>query len=294
MKLSDYILEQDISTASIADIDFEQCFAEMNVFATALDCCMKQEMILEYATGYISDFSIFQEGMFMESDEEQAKDGVKEKKELFLKRWWKSLIEVLKRVGNMIVGWFSKVNYGSLKKSVEDSDVKFYSADDIKLLKAMIHSANIQQLIVCYRTFVEALSDQETDLITFKKIKELVDVFDLAFKNIESEKPKPTDNNVGLDKAEMLKFLTEMEEIQKNEIPKFKQILKNANFDIKNYDTKTEEGKNIVQLIKEIGKKMPIVYSKMNERILKTTAKVIKQCQKKGNAPAKDEGDGES
>lgn len=289
MKLSDYILEQDISSASIADIHFEQCFAEMNVFATALDCCMKQETILEYASGDIEDFTIFQEGMFMEadkSDKEKAKDSVKEKKEFFLKRWAKAFWELLKKVGRSIADWFTKVDYSSLKKKVESSDTQSYYFDYPPLNE---YAKNIEALIKTYEEFVNLIDSRAHTREPYLKIKNEVEKIEKNVKSIEATEITKDNGGPHIQKHVVINFLTTMEELQKKEIPKFKKILQKGQFNLANFDTTVNTDKEALDLIKEIGKKLPVMYSKLNDVVLKTTAEMIKGSEKKRKKVGDDE-----
>ena len=56
MKLSNYIMEQDINDVSVMDIYSEQALAEFNVASALADAYIKQTMMLEYAAN-IEDVS---------------------------------------------------------------------------------------------------------------------------------------------------------------------------------------------------------------------------------------------
>ena len=55
IKLSDYIMEQEVSTASCEDIVLEQLQAEINVNVALAEAYAKQILMMEYAEGYSSD-----------------------------------------------------------------------------------------------------------------------------------------------------------------------------------------------------------------------------------------------
>ena len=69
MTMSEYILEQSISTATCFDIEIERSLAEMNVLAEMCACYEKAEIFAEYA----SDPSVVAEcGIFLEADDKNA------------------------------------------------------------------------------------------------------------------------------------------------------------------------------------------------------------------------------
>ena len=127
IKISDYIMEQEISNASVADIELARCFAEMEVISALIDCYAKQEIIAEYSSTDISEFGIFQEadgaplalGM---NDEESGK-----KRDNIFAKGWAAIVNLFKQIGMAIVRLFSKVKYADLIKKVEESDTEYYT-----------------------------------------------------------------------------------------------------------------------------------------------------------------------
>lgn len=117
MKMSDYILEQDISSASVMDIELAQSYAEMSVATALMECYLKQEAIMEYASCDASEF-----GVFMEADEDAqltvsqkntpsvAYDDIADpKKETEVsKKWWQKLLDWFKNVIKAIRMTFAK------------------------------------------------------------------------------------------------------------------------------------------------------------------------------------------
>jgi hypothetical protein len=77
--MSDYLLEQEISTASCEDIVLEQYMAEADVYTAIANAYAKEVLMLEYA----SDAYL-----------EEAEDGAKESK---FKKFWSTIWEAIKR-----------------------------------------------------------------------------------------------------------------------------------------------------------------------------------------------------
>lgn len=119
MKMSDYILEQDISSASVMDIELQQAYAEMEVACALMDCYMKRELIMEYASCDVSEFGIFMEsedpsdsmlpevgGKFVPS---QTYENITDPKaENIKKKWWQKLLDWLKSLFKAIAMTFAK------------------------------------------------------------------------------------------------------------------------------------------------------------------------------------------
>ena len=135
MTLENYIMEQEINTASFSDVMLEQAIAEFEVSVAILECYQKEEVLLEYASN-ASEFNVF-----MEEDETAAESTKKTFKERlgdagnFIKEKGKAGIELLKKAGNMLVAaienFFAKVIAGpNLTKLAEKIDDK-YTEDDV-------------------------------------------------------------------------------------------------------------------------------------------------------------------
>ena len=61
MTISEYILENDISFASVDDIEIAKCFAEMTVLGSLVEAYSKYETICEYTTTNPAEFNIIME-----------------------------------------------------------------------------------------------------------------------------------------------------------------------------------------------------------------------------------------
>ena len=77
ISLKNYILEQEISDASVGDIALEQAIADFEVSCAIMECYLKSETIMENCDTDIADFNIF-----MEADAATADDVDVPKKKL--------------------------------------------------------------------------------------------------------------------------------------------------------------------------------------------------------------------
>lgn len=107
--LSDYIMEQDVSTASCDDIYFEQLAAEINVHAALANAYAKQVIMLEYT---------------MEAD--GASDTKTEKKSnkfvQFFKNIWEGLKNIFKFIKDKIVAFFRAIKQKFSKKALDEAE----------------------------------------------------------------------------------------------------------------------------------------------------------------------------
>lgn len=98
IKLSDFIMEQEVSTASCEDIVLEQLQAEIDVASKVASAYCKQLLMLEYA--------MYQEEDTQTATETQDKKDTKD-------RWYKTAWEAVKRfftsIGKAIAGFFTGI-----------------------------------------------------------------------------------------------------------------------------------------------------------------------------------------
>ena len=120
MKMSQYIMEQEISGASIDDIELARCYAEMCVCEALADTNTKCEAICEYATTP-TEFDIIQESGFGEKVKGAAGkvgDGAKAGGSA-VKRWWTTFMTWLKKLIESIKRVFMKLNISKTIKILE-------------------------------------------------------------------------------------------------------------------------------------------------------------------------------
>ena len=127
MKMSQYIMEQEISGASIDDIELARCYAEMCVCEALADTNTKCEAICEYAATP-TEFDIIQESGFGEKVKGAAGkvtgavgkvgDGAKAGGSA-VKRWWTTFMTWLKKLIESIKRVFMKLNISKTIKILE-------------------------------------------------------------------------------------------------------------------------------------------------------------------------------
>ena len=114
MTMSEYILEQSISTATCSDIELERSLAEMNVLAEMCRCYEKAEMFSEYA----SDSSVVAEcGIFLEADE--ATENSEEKKKKTFKEYGDSIRKVFTNLLNKFLTVIERLFGDQTTKALE-------------------------------------------------------------------------------------------------------------------------------------------------------------------------------
>lgn len=94
IKMSDYLLEQEISTASCDDILLEQAAAELEVAGALVEAYAKAVVMFEYAS------EVYQEG--------ELKEIWGNKDYGFLKKLWESLKAILRAIGRFFGGLWNK------------------------------------------------------------------------------------------------------------------------------------------------------------------------------------------
>jgi hypothetical protein len=106
--ISEYIMEEEISGASVDAIEIAQLYSEMCVLSAMMDIEEKANMICEFATGDVGEFDIFQEG-----DESKDKDNQ----------------SVLGQIGDVIKGHFRRDKKAAKKKAVNSATPTGADAD---------------------------------------------------------------------------------------------------------------------------------------------------------------------
>lgn len=110
MKLSNYIMEQDINDVSVMDIYSEQAFAEFNVASALADAYIKQTMMLEYAAN-IEDVS--------EDFIQEATDGTKKKFPNIFKIVGKAIVSAIMFAVRKVQEFFTKIKLKFTKNRLE-------------------------------------------------------------------------------------------------------------------------------------------------------------------------------
>lgn len=175
MRLENYIMEQDINTASVADIFAEQAQAEMNVMAAIMESYTKEIIVESFIQeGTISDSATVAKGSKYESKFKRVVSFVPR----FIVQFFKILIGKIKNIGNPIAALKSKCAKISDKNNyvlpVSKETIVFAQkvleevtavVDDIdKLAEDMISKSGSQ-----------LYSDESTFMKSLNKINTLID-----------------------------------------------------------------------------------------------------------------------
>ena len=300
MKISDWILEQDISTASCDDIELAQCFAEMEVLSALMECYAKQELIQEYCSGDIREFDIYMEsgdetGAEPEEESSEGSDDSSDKKsnkfkgfmsgagnkakgagskvKETAKKWWGSVVELIKKVGLLIVKLFSGVSYEQIKERVGESTAVTWTIPSVMVtgLKEYLKS-----VLKHYKTFSDLLTSKTTDITKYKSLDSDITTSKRIYETHIEGRGKESSN---LSKDEMLSFLDEMIDIQKNEIPSVKKTLKSLDYAKKDYKEMENTGE-MVKIIKSCAGRLHHEFTVCNKTVLDMTNTLVKSIDK--------------
>lgn len=114
--VSDYLLEQEISTASCSDIVLEQAAAEIEVYGKLFDAYVKQAIMFEYASYTESD----EESSNTDEKSEEKKEGIFKKIGKAVKGFFAGIWEFLKGLWDKIVNFFSKTKVDHMVKKMDE------------------------------------------------------------------------------------------------------------------------------------------------------------------------------
>lgn len=266
MKFSDYIMEQEINTASCEDIELARCFAEFQVLGSLVDYSIKQEALVEYS----KDKEVFQEAaIFLESE-----NGNKVKNTI--SKWFKSVVEFLKKIGRMIVNLFSRTDYAKLKKIVENSD-----KDSIWIMPSLVNLQipnEMKGLISDYENFVNYMKISYT--AKKSKIESIINSIEDRDARIKAELNRlgATSSRVSMGKDYFIKFLDEMDEISKKDIPKVKKALKAMDFEKSRYeDSDGKLDNETINLIKKCVTMFNTQWTTLNKLTLEMIKLTVKE-----------------
>lgn len=302
MKISDWILEQDISTASCDDIELAQCFAEMEVLSALMECYAKQELIQEYCSGDIREFDIYmesgdeadaepEEGSSESSDDSGDKKSNKFKgfmsgagnkakgagsrvKET-AKKWWGSVIDLIKNIGTLIVKLFSGVSYEQIKTKITNSTATQWDLPvEVDLMRDALH-----EILKKYTEFSDLLMNKSADIESYKSLYDSLTLLEENYARRISPSKEYNGRSGNLSKDDMIDFIDDMIYIQKNGVPKVKKILKDLDYAKKDYKEMENTGE-MVKLIKSCAAKLHHNFTSINTTALQVTNKLVKEINK--------------
>jgi len=284
MKISDYIMEQNISIASCNDIEIARCFAEMEVIGSLVECYAKQATIMEHAGCDLSDFSIFQEANSLMPTGGSGEKGVTDGKSSFdsksketKTKWYKAIWNWIITAFKNLINAMTRVDYPKLIKMVEGSSVNEYNVDRSFIM--------VQEVIEATREFKNLVKDKDNNPSKYNKI-----VSDLKskFEYTNGVQDK-------LTKSEMVNALKKLSE--KEVVPSARKLLKELEFD-KNAFKNADDGsavkatdQTIISTIKDAAKYLSNVYAKTTKSTLQMMNNVIKPVVKDDKKNKKKDGD---
>lgn len=291
MKISDWILEQDISTASCDDIELAQCFAEMEVLSALMECYAKQELIQEYCSGDIREFDIYMEsgdetGAEPEEGSSESSDDSGDKKsnkfkgfmsgaKETAKKWWGSVIDLIKNIGTLIVKLFSRVSYEQIKTKVTNSTATQWDLPvEVDLMRDALH-----EILNKYTEFSNLLVNKSSDIDSYKSLYESLTLLEENYAKRMSPSKEYNGRSGNLSKDDMIDFIDDMIYIQKNGVPKVKKILKDLDYAKKDYKEMENTGE-MVKLIKSCTAKLHHNFTSINTTVLQVTNRLVKEINK--------------
>lgn len=277
MKISNYIMEQEINTATTNDIEIAQLYAEMEVIGSMVETYAKHAVIMEYC----SDKSEF-ETIFTESDLPMniGQSGPPATPNISTKakdKWYKAIFKWLIAAIKGIISTLTRVSYTELVKMIRDlpETTKFENVD--------MSWAIVEEVCVSTETFKDYIKSNETDARKYTNL-----VADLKDKVTSLEGHVRT-----MSKAEMHDMLVKLDHCKA--VPRARKLLKDLEFDAKKFGSDVFEGtgavknthQQLISAIRETAKCLSKLYSNvatstlnMANAVVKKTAKSVDEAKK--------------
>ena len=285
IKISNYIMEQEISDASVDDIELARCYAEMQVVSALIGTLAKQELIAEHTSTDVSEFDIFQEDGETDGESylpaevadksDKSDEGKSKKKGNIFKRAWNGFCQLMTRIGEGIIKFFSRFKFKSLMERVQESDKTKY------LMSANIYKAiyKFEELLALYSQFGDLLNDVgDRGAITTDKSKydEILEKLNDIEREVRSRSNRSTTGMINDEEAEyskqrIIEMLEVLQHCQENKIPNVKKTLKK--FDALAAKSLDED---VYGVIIECGKKFHNLYVTLNRDCNEVVMKCIK------------------
>lgn len=317
MKLANYIMEQDISPISVNDIEITRLFAEMDVASSLIDCYAKHALICEYSTCDPSEFGVFMEAHMdalpgeLSANKTDKVEKVHKGFGATLKRWWRSFIDLIKRLIGGIKKTFTATTIKTLIEMVEKAPE---GTEYTIPAKEGNPATDIQTIALDYLTVVEkysAFADiiGNSQYINSDNIGELI--YDklgtqslAGYNKFGASSKLNTASGGKISKAGMLSVLRELDEA--GVVPKANQMLKDLNAIEKtdvvtliSVDSDDDAAKNAKAAQAEIIKTLKDTANKLSKEFNATSVKLIaihkaiittgNRAAKKAEKSAKDE-----
>ena len=163
MKMSEYIMECDINTTNVGDIDVAKHYAEMCVSAAIVESYSKYMTICEYATNP-SDFNIV-----MESADTTAEETTKNATESG-KKWYQKLIDWAKSTVNNLMIAIDRNNPVNTKKML--MKLKENGATDLSFEFPAYTAELLVEVTNLFDEYAKLISDGVSDKTDYDGIYE--------------------------------------------------------------------------------------------------------------------------
>ena len=281
MRISDYILEQDISIATCDDIEIAQCFAEMEVMAALVECYIKQDIIQEYCSGDISEFDVYMESGDTDTSTGNGENTEKEKAKT---KWYQSILNLLKKIGTFFLKIMGKAPFSKLIEMVEDMPdyVEFEIPDRTTAIKPGNLVVRYLDVTKQYVAFAELLKNGGVNSVqAYRNIWYTTNGM-LGSNKYTASTYMTTAEGRTLNKAQMLTILRELDEA--DVVPSVKKMLKNIDL-----SKKSNLSDDVVSEIKKIASKLSKEFNEVNKTLIQLQNSVIKKASKELKAEKREE-----
>ena len=175
MRLENYIMEQDINTASVADIFVEQAQAEMNVMVAIMESYTKDIMVESFIQeGTVSDAVAVAKGSKYENKFKRVVSFIPR----LIGQFFKILIGKIKNIGNPIAALKSKCAKISEKNQYVlpvSKDTIAFAQKVLEEVTAVVYDIDKLTDDMIDKSGSQLYSDESTFMKSFNKINTLID-----------------------------------------------------------------------------------------------------------------------
>lgn len=260
MKLSNYIMEQEINTTSIDDIYVEQAVAELEVVSAVTEAYLKATTMMEYAS-YDTVCECF--SFIQEADAAAAKKESSNKVAKFFKAIW----EAITRAFKAFVNFFRKTNYKKLIENIRLNAEAIDLVGGIELNEYILNPSNdMSKIRKASEEFVSVLKTKTKDVKDYENVEKILRSIGMTKSgDVKTYKGKKYSS----DKA--IELLTAVWEESKKTAESCNKLLKKGEFKYSDYDD-LQDGNggqaNFIKTIKSIANMIVDVYSKYNKFVI--------------------------
>lgn len=280
MRISDYILEQDISIATCDDIEIAQCFAEMEVMSALVECYIKQDIIQEYCSGDISEFDVYMESGDTDTSNGNGENTEKEKAKT---KWYQSIINLLKKIGTFFLKIMGKAPFSKLIEMVEDMPeyVEFEIPDNSVKIKPANLVVRYLDVTKQYVRFAELLKNGGVN--NAQAYRDVFNDTSIAGVNKYRSSAYMSDGQGRtINKAQMLAILRELDEA--DAVPSVRKMLKEIDL-----SKKSQLADSAISTIKDVASKLSKEFNEVNKVLIHLQNSIIKKTSKELKAEKREE-----